>query len=99
MYGDHRNLHVLTHSFPTRRSSALGALRKSFSNPFFRRLVTCGAEEFQNRTGNPPPQAITEPPTSTTKPYGACAAIWKAALRTSRQRCSFHPWKIGRAHV
>lgn len=40
----------------------LGALRKSFSNTFFRRLVTCGAEEFQNRTGNPPPQAITEPP-------------------------------------
>src|SRR3546814_8500605 len=40
----------------------LGALRKAFSNTFCRRLVTCGAEEFQNRTGNPPPQAITEPP-------------------------------------
>src|SRR3546814_11888496 len=24
MYGDHRDLHVLTHSFPTRRSSDLG---------------------------------------------------------------------------
>src|SRR3546814_13244831 len=29
MNGEHRNLHVLTHSFPTRRSSALG----EFGNP------------------------------------------------------------------
>src|SRR3546814_17848021 len=26
LYGDHRDLHVLTHSFPTRRSSELDAL-------------------------------------------------------------------------
>src|SRR3546814_8764357 len=30
-YGDHRDLHVLTHSFPTRRSSDLGATRPGFA--------------------------------------------------------------------
>src|SRR3546814_18629790 len=35
MYGDHRDLHVLTHSFPTRRSSDLIA---AYSNPLSKRV-------------------------------------------------------------
>src|SRR3546814_7305400 len=30
-HGDHRDLHVLTHSFPTRRSSDLHSVRKKFT--------------------------------------------------------------------
>src|SRR3546814_1949000 len=33
--GDHRDLHVLTHSFPTRRSSDLLAGRATFEDPRF----------------------------------------------------------------
>src|SRR3546814_21007567 len=33
-YGDHRDLHVLTHSFPTRRSSDLDALTKILRQTF-----------------------------------------------------------------
>lgn len=40
----------------------LAALRKDFSKAFVRQLISCGAEEFQDRTGAAPPQAITEPP-------------------------------------
>src|SRR3546814_11445369 len=32
-YGDHRDLHLLTHSFPTRRSSVLPSLCHSVSSP------------------------------------------------------------------
>src|SRR3546814_10804640 len=39
-YGDHRYLHVLTHSFPTRRSSDLGDLAGQ-------RAVRCGLERVQ----------------------------------------------------
>src|SRR3546814_4823144 len=31
MYGDHRDLHVLTHAFPTRRSSDLGLVDRWFA--------------------------------------------------------------------
>ena len=40
----------------------LAALRKAFSKTFIRQLISCGADEFQDRTGAAPPQAITEPP-------------------------------------
>lgn len=40
----------------------LSELRKSFSKTFIRQLISCGSEEFQNRTGAPAPAAITEPP-------------------------------------
>src|SRR3546814_768535 len=68
----------------------LGALRKSFSNTFFRRLVTCGAEEFQNRTGNPPPQAITEPPNLDTEAL--------CRMRRDLEGCAPNQ-QNGRAHV
>src|SRR3546814_6008856 len=32
-YGDHRDLHVLTHSFPTRRSSDLVAIEDHYQRP------------------------------------------------------------------
>src|SRR3546814_5314868 len=38
--GDHRDLHVLTHSFPTRRSSDLGAVRRTRRRRGSRRV--CG---------------------------------------------------------
>lgn len=40
----------------------LAALRKSFSKSFVRQLLNCGSEDFQDKFGNEPTQAITEPP-------------------------------------
>src|SRR3546814_18212262 len=33
LYGDHRDLHVLTHSFPTRRTSELSSTRRPSITP------------------------------------------------------------------
>src|SRR3546814_14150225 len=38
LYGDHRDLHVLTHSFPTRRSADLGLAYHQFTDRVEARL-------------------------------------------------------------
>src|SRR3546814_17287073 len=48
-YADHRDLHLLTHSFPTRRSSDLDILRKSFG------LILLGAALFFSQSLVPSP--------------------------------------------
>lgn len=40
----------------------LAALRKAFSKAFLRQVISSGAQEYQDRTGNAATQTMTEPP-------------------------------------
>src|SRR3546814_7941015 len=63
-YGDHRYLHVLTHSFPTRRSSDLsltGCRRTALVSHYcVRRICFCNLRTFtSNSSSNDPVDATT----------------------------------------
>src|SRR3546814_8452922 len=70
-YGDHRDLHVLTHSFPTRRSSDL----RSIPCPSYPeiRLAFAGRRAVGRRIRAFAPQAIH---ISTEGPLGLAARRW-----------------------
>src|SRR3546814_18153120 len=62
-YGDHRDLHVLTHSFPTRRSADLARIADTAScaNPLYMakamfELIRYSPKELEITCGRPCPQ-------------------------------------------
>src|SRR3546814_12749415 len=108
-YGDHRDLHVLTHSFPTRRSSDLEVNVQSALNvPLGDTAALRGAGTVQRRDGFVR-NVYTGEDLYAYERYGVRARLlWEPTDRLSvlltgdyrRSKDNANgAWKIGRAHV
>src|SRR3546814_20997411 len=89
-YGDHRDLHVLAHSFPTRRSSDLTSI--SFGNITVRNIFGYRhnwVDQLIN-TGATGPLFL---------PYGTQFSIFHAGEQYNREYLTEEIQEIGRAHV
>src|SRR3546814_3574226 len=108
MYGHHRDLHGLTHSFPTRRSSDLGWPTRALwcrprHRPRSRSAVSCCARSSRGGPTSTPCSATTmmSPSALFSSANGLvspCQSAWVSPASTT-SRCRPPPSQIGRAHV